>query len=224
MHFICSVTHGRPHSDFHQVSACLYLVRRVYPVLQSILTRGHTPTSIKSGAACLNCTFTPPRPSMLMLLRQPLARVAEPPRDLSQSFHVLFGPRPPFNPGRNQSKADCNRSSSAAPGRRGEEESLRPRGGIGLDGRFSGRQVPLMGKMLFGRLRPLTRLPSRGTSFSPRRLFILAAPPVMGRTLTGALARAKVPPRQHNPFDLRRPLPSFISIFKTFPFFFFFAR
>lgn len=91
---------------------------------------------------------------------------------------------------------------------------------MGLDGHFIGRQVLLMGKMLFGRLRPLTRLPSRRTSFSPRRLFILAAPPVMGRTLTNALALAQVAPRQHNLFDLRRPLTSFISIFKTFSFFF----
>lgn len=36
---------------------------------------------------------------------------------------------------------------------------------------------PLMRKMMFGRPCPLTRLPSRGTSFSPRRLFILRAPP-----------------------------------------------
>lgn len=76
---------------------------------------------------------------------------------------------------------------------------------------------PLMRKMMFGRLCPLTRLPSRRTSFSPRRLFILRAPPVMGRTLTNALALAKVPPRQHNRFDLRCPLASFISIFATFP-------
>lgn len=61
---------------------------------------------------------------------------------------------------------------------------------------------PLMRKMMFGRLCPLTRLPSCRTSFSPRRLFILHAPPVMGRTLTNALALAKVPPRQHNRFDL----------------------
>lgn len=76
---------------------------------------------------------------------------------------------------------------------------------------------PLMRKMMFGRLCPLTRLPSRRTSFSPRRLFIPRASPVMGRTLTNALALAKVPPRQHNRFDLRRPLASFISIFATFP-------
>lgn len=61
---------------------------------------------------------------------------------------------------------------------------------------------PLMRKMMFGRLCPLTRLPSCRTSFSSRRLFILHAPPVMGRTLTNALALAKVPPRQHNRFDL----------------------
>lgn len=77
--------------------------------------------------------------------------------------------------------------------------------------------------MIFGRLCPLTRLPSRRTSFSPRRLFILSAPPVMGRTLTNALALAKVLPRRHNRFDLRRPLTSFIPIFKTFPKLFFFG-
>lgn len=57
---------------------------------------------------------------------------------------------------------------------------------------------PLMRKLMLGLLRPLTRLPSRRTSFSPRRLFILRAPPVMGQTLTNALAPAKVPPRQRN--------------------------
>lgn len=57
---------------------------------------------------------------------------------------------------------------------------------------------PLMRKLMLGLLRPLTRLPSCRTSFSPRRLFILRAPPVMGQTLTNALAPAKVPPRQRN--------------------------
>lgn len=138
------------------------------------------------------------------------------------TYHNRFMSWLQFNPGRNQSRAGCKRSSSGLAGGSGGEESPRPPRGIGLDGRSSGRQVPLMAKMLFGRLRAATPLPSRGTSLSPRRLFILAAPPVMGRTLTDALALAKVPPRQRDPFDLRRPLTSFISIFQTFSLFFFF--
>lgn len=58
----------------------------------------------------------------------------------------------------------------------------------------AGVSFPLMRKRMLGRLCPLTRFPSRRTSFSPRRLFILHAPPVMGRTLTNGQSSAASAP------------------------------